>query len=118
MNLTELEMRRDMRNEAHVAVVAELLLEQIAREQELEVTEEDFGRQVALMAMQAGRDPKEVAEQLVQGGRLGAIAADIMRRKALDFVVKSINIAGAAVEEEPEETAPEAPMDPEASPTQ
>ncbi len=118
MNLTELEMRRDMRAEAHSGVMAELLLEQVAREQKLEVTEEDFGRQVALIAMQAGRDPKEVAEQLVQGGRLGAIAADIMRRKALDFVVQSINIAGGVVEEEPEETASEDPVDPEPSPTQ
>ncbi len=95
VNLTELEIRRDIRDQAARSVAAELLLEEVARRHEVDVTEEDVGREISLAAARAGRDPKEVAEQVVAGGRLGAIAADIMRRKALDIVVESAKVIGA-----------------------
>ncbi|HVF53902.1 MAG TPA: trigger factor [Actinomycetota bacterium] len=98
-NVTELEIRRDIREQAARSVKGELLLEEIARGQEFGVTEEDFGREIALAAARTGRDAKEVAEQVVSGGRLGALAADIMRRKALDFVVESVNLIGREAEE-------------------
>ena len=98
-DLTELEIRRDIRLEVERSVAAELLLEEIAREQDVEVTQEDVGREIAIAAARAGKDPKEVAEQVVSSGRLNSIAADIMRRKALDYVVKTINVSGRPVEE-------------------
>lgn len=89
--LTELEIRRDMRAQAARSIKAELLLEEVARTQNIEVTDEDIGRELAVAAARAGRDIKEVAEQVVSSGRLSAIAADILRRKALDFVVQTVN---------------------------
>jgi trigger factor len=91
---TELEIRADMRSHAERAVKAELLLEEIARTQDIEVTNEDLGREVALAAARAQRDPQEVAKELTEGGRLGAVAADIMRRKALDYVIATANVVG------------------------
>jgi trigger factor len=99
MQLTELEIRRDVREQATRSVKAELLLEQIAREQEIDVSEEELGREVALAAAQAQRDPKEVAKNLVESGRVGAVAADIMRRKALDYVVRSVNVMGMTTDD-------------------
>jgi len=104
VDATELEIRRDLRAGALKSVTAELLLEQIARDQELGVTEEDFGREVARAAARMGRDPKEVAQELVDGGRLSAVAADIMRRKALDYVVEKVNVIGGPTDEFAEET--------------
>lgn len=94
MQLTELEIRRDIRLEAARSVKAELLLEEIARQQQVEVSEEEVGREIALAAARAGRDPKEVAQEVVRSGGLRRIAADIMRRKALDYVVDSVNVHG------------------------
>ncbi|MDQ4143350.1 MAG: trigger factor [Actinomycetota bacterium] len=91
---TELEIRADMRSHAERAVKAELLLEEIARTQHIEVTNEDLGREVALAAARAQREPREVAKELADSGRLGAVAADIMRRKALDYVVATANVVG------------------------
>jgi trigger factor len=96
--LTELEIRRDVRAEAAKSVKAELLLEEIARANEIQVAEEDIGREVAVAAARAERDPKEVAEELISSGRVGAVAADIMRKKALDFVVDQINVTGRTVD--------------------
>jgi trigger factor len=94
MNLTELEIRRDIRDEAARSIKAELILEDVARKEKVDVTEDDIGREISLAAARAGRDPKEVAEQVVQQERLGEIAADIMRRKALDHVVEHVKVMG------------------------
>lgn len=94
VNLTELEIRRDIRSEAARSVKAELILEDIVRREKVDVSEDDIGREIALAAAHAGRDPKEVAEQVVQQERLGEIAADIMRRKALDHVVGHVKVMG------------------------
>jgi trigger factor len=89
---TELEIRSDMRTQAAHSVKAELLLEEIARTNAIEVTQEDIGLEIAYAAARAQQDPKEVAEQLISSGRLGAVAGDIMRRKALDVVVEQIDV--------------------------
>ncbi|MFN2526917.1 MAG: trigger factor [Actinomycetota bacterium] len=92
--LTELEMRRDIRDQAERAVKAELLLEEIARDQKIDVTDEDLGREIAYLAARTGREAKEVAQEIAKAGRLGSVAADIMRRKALDYVVSAVNVVG------------------------
>ena len=97
---TELELRADLRRSVSRSVVAELLLEQIAREAEIEVTEEDLGRDIAVAAARSGQDPSEVAKQLAESGRLGSVAADIMRRKALDYVVEHVNIKNRPADDE------------------
>jgi trigger factor len=99
-NMTELEIRSEIRGQTAQSVKAELLLEEVARTQDIEVTQEDLGREVALAAAQAQRDPQEVAKELVSSGRLNAVAADIMRRKALDHVVQNVNVVGRSVDEE------------------
>lgn len=99
VQLTELEIRRDLREQAARSVKAELLLEEIARDQEINVTEEELGREISLAAAQAQKDPKEVAQNLVDSGRVGAVAADIMRRKALDYVVRSVNVTGGVTDD-------------------
>lgn len=93
-HLTELELRGDMRTQAAMSVTAELLLEEVAREHGIEATNEDLGREVAYIAARSKTDPKEVAQQLASSGRLGAVVADIMRRKALDHVVHHVNVTG------------------------
>ncbi|MFN2595451.1 MAG: trigger factor, partial [Actinomycetota bacterium] len=96
---TELEIRRDIREQAARSVAAELVLEEIARHEEIDVTEEDIGREVAYLAARLQRDPQDVAEEVVKSGRLSALAADIMRRKALDHVVDSITVPGRTADE-------------------
>ena len=100
---TELEIRRDIRAQAQRSVKAELLLEEIARRENITASEEEIGRDIAIAAARAERDPKEVAQEIVQSGRLSLVAADIMRRKALDHVVDAVNVSGRATAEESEE---------------
>lgn len=94
--LTELEIRRDIREQVARSLRAELILEHIAKEAEIKVDDDEIGQEIALAAMRSGRDPKEVAEQVVRSGRLGTIAADVLRRKALDHVVENIDVQTVA----------------------
>ena len=94
--LTELEIRRDIRDQVTRSIKAELILEKIAKEADLKVDDDDIGQEIALAAMRAGRDPKEVAEQVIASGRLGTVAADVLRRKALDHVVENIDVQSVA----------------------
>ena len=94
--VTELEIRRDIRDQVTRSIKAELILEQVAKEAELGVEDDEIGQEIALAAMRSGRDPKEVAEQVVSSGRLGTVAADVLRRKALDHVVKNIDVQPVA----------------------
>jgi trigger factor len=108
---TELEIRSDIRNQAARSVKAELLLEQIAREQEIDVTQQDLARDIATLAVQAQRDPKDVAKQLAGTGSLSAVAADIMRRKALEYVVQNVNVVGRPMDAGSEDEEDRRPMD-------
>ena len=91
--LTELEIRRDIRAQAGRSVKAELLLEEIAREQEVQVTDEDLGREIAILAQRSQQQPQDIAKTLAESGRVRALAADIMRRKALDYLVENVNVS-------------------------
>ena len=94
--LTELEIRRDVREQVVRSIKAELILEQVAKEAEIGVEDDEIGQEIALAAMRSGRDPKEVAEQVVKSGRLGTVAADVLRRKALDHVVENVDVQAVA----------------------
>ena len=94
--MTELEIRRDIREQVARSIKAELILEQVAKEAQLQVEDDEIGQEIALAAMRSGRDPKEVAEQVVQSGRLGTVAADVLRRKALDHVLENIDVQTVA----------------------
>lgn len=92
VELTDLEIRKDLRAQAGRSVKAELLLEEIARRQDVEVTDEDFGREIAMLAARTQRKPQEIAQELADSGRIRALAADIMRRKALDYLVENVTV--------------------------
>jgi len=92
VQLTELEIRRDIRAQSGRSVKAELLLEEIARTQSVEVTDEDLGREIAILAQRTQQQPQDIAKSLAESGRVRALAADIMRRKALDYLVEHVNV--------------------------
>ena len=88
----ELRFRSDARAHATRALKADLALEAVARQEEIGVTEEDLGREVAALAQATGRDVKEVAKILERSGQVTSLAGDIIRSKALDLLVEAADI--------------------------
>ena len=84
----ELRFRADARSHAVRAIKADLVLESVARREDLEVTAEELGREISLLAGSLGRDPKDVARTLERTGQVVTLAGDIIRTKALDLLVE------------------------------
>ncbi|MBA2273679.1 MAG: trigger factor [Actinobacteria bacterium] len=91
---TVLEVRSELRAEAAHSVVAELLLEDVARREDIEVAQDDLGREVGFEAARTGRAASEVAEEMLTPANLRSVAAAILRRKAVAFVVEHANVIG------------------------
>jgi trigger factor len=99
----EARLREDSREHAIRAIKSDLVLEGIARNASLEVTAEEIGAEIAVLAQAYGREPKAVAKDLERSGQVVTLAGDIIRTKALDLLVE-----GADVDtEQPEDAPPE-----------
>ena len=84
--------RADSRDHAIRAIKADLVLEAVARAEDLEVTAEEIGRRDRPLAQAYGREPKEVAKALDRSGQVVTLAGDIIRSKALDLLVEHADI--------------------------
>lgn len=100
-------LREDSRGHAVRGIKADLALEGIARAEKLEVTAEEIGAEIGVMAKAYDRDPKELATQLDRTGQIVTLAGDIIRTKALDILVEHADIEEEAEEQEEAATAAE-----------
>lgn len=105
---TEEQVEGDLRRQAENSVRAQLILEEIGRREGLEVSDGEVAEEVRRHAETMGQEPAELQAQLSQSGRLGVLAGDIIRRKALDFVVERAEIRS--------EDPPEPELEPEPEP--
>ena len=101
----EARLREDSRQHAIRAITSDLVLEGIARSASLDVTAEEIGAEIAVLAQAYGRDPKAVAKDLERSGQVVTLAGDIIRSKALDLLVERADIGTAAADDP--EPAPE-----------
>jgi trigger factor len=110
----ELRFRTDAREHAIRAIKADLVLEAVARQEDIQVTPEELGREISGLAEVLGRDPKELAKSLDRSGQVVSLAGDIIRSKALDLLVEHADIhsdAGLAERQEPSEDPADAPVE-------
>ena len=88
----EARLREDSRDHAIRAIKSDLVLEGIARSEKLEVTADEIGTQISVLAQAYGREPKELAKALDKSGQVVTLAGDIIRGKALDLLVERADI--------------------------
>ena len=117
----ELRFRADARGHAVRAITADLVLEAVARAEDVQVTTEELGREIGGLAQALGRDPKEVAKSLDKTGQVVSLAGDIIRSKALDILVEHANVKqeGSVKEDAPSaeaSTEPEGSQEPQEEP--
>jgi trigger factor len=84
--------RSDARDHAVRAITADLILEAVARAEDLEVTADEIGAEINAIAQAYQRDAKELAKQLDRSGQIVTLASDIIRTKALDLLVEHADI--------------------------
>jgi len=87
--------RESQREVSRDAVAAALVLEEVARREQLQVTDAEIEQEVARYAERTGRTPAAVRAALEKEGGLSRVYASLRREKAIDFVMARANIAGA-----------------------
>ena len=85
----------DLREQAELSLRNRLVLEGVAKAEEIDVTEEDMSNVLQGLAMQSG-DPMAYLKAFRGSGRELALASDILRNRALDVILSNAQ----AVDEE------------------
>ena len=85
-------LREDYREPAKKNVLQEIMLEQVAQKEKITVTDEELNYEIAVMAQMYRTPPKQLVKYLQDSGRLEAVVGNILRRKAMKFILD--NMAG------------------------
>lgn len=83
-------IREDYRETAEKNVRTDLMLEEVAKAEDIKVEAEDLSREVAVMAMQYGATPKQIHKIIKDQGRVGDLAATVLRKKTAQFIIDNI----------------------------
>ena len=108
----EARLRADSRDHAIRGIKADLILEGVARAADIQVTADEIGAEIGILAQAYDRDPKELAKQLDRTGQIVSLAGDIIRGKALDLLVEHADI-GTESESDAPTQGEDAPAEPE-----
>ena len=87
------EFRRNQHDPATESVKSALVLDEVARREELAVTAEDIDREVAQAAARTGKTAAAVRADLEKNGGVGRLTAGLRREKAVDFLMARATIA-------------------------
>ncbi|MGH2721367.1 MAG: trigger factor [Actinomycetota bacterium] len=93
--MTEAQLVEEARKSAERAIASDFILEAIAEKEGFEATEEDVEREVEMIARRLRKTPDEAWDELVATDRVEQLTGDILRRKALDYVVENAKLTEA-----------------------
>jgi len=86
------EMRKSQREPAAEAVRAALVLDEVARRQQLSVSDEEVEQEMTRYAERSGRTVSAVRAQLEKEGAISRLYAGLRREKAVDFLLACATI--------------------------
>jgi trigger factor len=89
------QFREAQREAARAAVASALVLDEIARRDQIAVAPEDIDREIEQFAERAGRTPAALRAQIEKEGSLPRLLAGLRREKALDHVMGKATVANS-----------------------
>ena len=89
------QFREAQREPARSAVASALVLDQVARREQLTVSPEDVDAEVERFALRAGRTPAAVRAQLEKEGGLSRLQGGLRREKAVEFALAHATVTDA-----------------------
>ena len=88
------QFREAQREPARTAVASALVLDEIAKRENLTVTTEDVDKEIEEFATRSGRTPAAVRAQIEKDGGLGRLTAGLRREKAVDLALSRAKMTG------------------------
>lgn len=86
------QFREEQKAPAEETVRAALLLDEIARREQIVITEDDVKQEIEEYAAQSGREPAAVRAALEKEGGLGRIYAGLRRERTVKWLIEKANI--------------------------
>jgi len=86
------EHRAEIEEQARRSLTAQLVLDEVVKATEVQVTQEELTQYLIERAQQSGMSPQDFADQMVRGGNVNAVVADVARGKALALVVEKATV--------------------------
>ena len=93
---TQQEFNADLQEQSRRSVRTGLVLDQVARQEDLGVNDAELSYFVTQQAEQMGVDPNLLARQIAEGGQIGAAAAEVLRGKAIALLASKVKITDEA----------------------
>ena len=93
---TEDEFNTDLQEQSRRSVKVGLVLDQVARQEDLGVDDAELSWFVTQQAQQMGVEPELLARQIAEGGQIGAAVAEVLRGKAMALLASRVKIQDEA----------------------
>jgi trigger factor len=109
---TEQEIKEKMKPEAEEMVKAHLILLEVARREELSVSNQEVEQHLYQMAMESGEDPKQLKDYYEQNNMMFALRDSLLADKAMEMIyeqaqIEEVDASSEAQEPGGEETVSE-----------
>ena len=91
-NQTEEQFEADLEQRAQRAVKISLVLDQLARNEELGVDPAELSAYVTRQAEQMGVSPDQLAQQLADNNQINVAAAEVLRGKAMNLIAERVKV--------------------------
>jgi len=98
-NQTPEQFEADIEQRARRSVKVSLILDQVARTEELGVDQAELSAYVTRQAEQMGVAPERLAQQLAESGQLSRAAAEVLRGKAINLIAERVKVTDESGQE-------------------
>jgi trigger factor len=95
-NQTAEQFEADVDQRARRSVKVSLILDQLARTEELGVDQAELSAYVTRQAEQMGVAPERLAKQLADSGQLSYAAAEVLRGKAMNLIAERVKVTDSS----------------------
>jgi trigger factor len=109
-NQTPEQFEAELQRRARRAVKITLVLDQLAREEELSVDQAELSDYITRQAEQIGVAPDRLAKQLADNDQLSSTVGEVLRRKAMNLIAERVKVTDASGHPVDVKTALNAPV--------
>ena len=88
-NMDMAKLREQYKESAAIAVKTDLMLDAVAKAEDIKVENADINAEIALLAATYGTTPQEVSKIIKKNGSIGNLVATVLHKKAANFVIDS-----------------------------
>ncbi len=90
------EFEADLERRTRDAITAQFLLDEIAKQEELGVDQQELSSHLVRRAQQSGQDPQEFANHMFEHNHIPELVQEILRGKALATIVEAATVKDAS----------------------